>query len=445
MMNRMNRVSGLLFAAALVCLLAAAALPQDDDILYWTCGMHPSVKSEEPGKCPICNMDLVPVMRDKEAVPGEERKIELTVGPDAARLASIRTTEVTRIMLAKNIRAPGELAYDETRSTVISSRVSGWIERLHADYTGVEIKKGEPLAEIYSPELVTAQKEYLLARGTSLEKSAREKLILLGITPGQIERLDKRSEPRTNLPVLSETGGTVVHRYVTDGDFVNRGQPLFHISDLSRLWVYADLFENNLHLIEVGQMASITSDAFPGEEMLAQVSFIEPVLDRKTRSVKVRLDIDNSDRKLKPGMKVDVVLKIPLSSGVGTMETHLGDENHVDVAEAHKGHGDQGNSKMSKKGVLAVPRSAIIDTGTRSIAFVEIAPWLYQLRKVSLGTSANGYYIVLSGLEEGERVVERGGFLLDSQTQLTGGAEEIYGGALGKDSKKTEPQTKHIH
>ncbi len=430
-MTLINRAPGLLLAAVLVFLLTATAVPQEDEILYWTCGMHPSVRAEDPGKCPICNMDLVPVMKEPEAVPGEEREIELTIGPDAARLAQIRTVEVARMMLVKKIRAPGELAYDETRSAVMSSRVSGWIERLFADYTGIEIGKGEPLAEIYSPELVTAQKEYLLARGTALEKGAREKLLLLGITPAQIDELERRSEVKTVLPILAEIGGTVVHRYVTDGDFVKKGQALFLVSDLSRLWVYADLFENNLQHVEIGQMASITSDAFPGEEILAQVAFIEPSLDRKTRSVKVRLDADNSNRLLKPGIRVDVAFRIPLSSDNGG-------------SDAHMGRGEQGGA-MGRGGVLAVPRSAIIDTGTRSVAFVEIAPGRYQLRKVRLGASAGGYYIVLAGLEEGERVVEKGSFLLDSQTRLTGEAEEIYGGALGKESKKTGQQPKHIH
>lgn len=430
-MISIKHTPGLLVAAALILLLAAPSLPQEDDILYWTCGMHPSVKAEDPGKCPICNMDLVPVMRETETAQGAKEEIELVIGPDAARLARIKTVEVTRMMLVKNIRAPGELAYDETRSAVISSRVSGWIERLHANYTGVEIEAGEPLAEIYSPELVTAQKEYLLARGTSLEASAREKLILLGITPGQIEKLDRSSEMKTTQPVLAEIGGTVVHRYVTDGDFVKKGQPLFHVSDLSGLWVYAALFENNLRHVEIGQMASITSDAFPGEELIAQVTFIEPELDRKTRSVKVRLNVDNSDRMLKPGIQVDVVFRIPLSGGGTSADAHVGHQNH--------------GGASSRGGVLAVPRSAIIDTGTRRIAFVEIDPGRYQLRRVSLGASADGYYVVLAGLEEGERVVRRGSFLLDSQTQLTGGAEEIYGGALGKESVNTDPEPKHIH
>lgn len=431
MIRHIDRARRLILAVLLILLFAAPSAPQEDDILYWTCGMHPSVKAEDPGKCPICNMDLVPVIKEKEAAEGSKEEVELVIGPDAARLARIKTAVVTRMKLVKNIRAPGEIAYDETRSVVISSRVSGWIERLHVDYTGIEIEEGAPLAEIYSPELVTAQREYLLARGTNIEKSAREKLILLGITPGQIEKLDRRSETNTVLPVLSEIGGTVVHRLVAEGDYVKKGQPLFHVSDLSKLWIYADLFENNLQYVEIGQMANITTDAFPGEEILARVTFIEPELDRRTRSAKARLEVDNSDRLLKPGMQADVTFRIPLTAPGGSASAPMGHEDH--------------GASMSQGGVLAVPRSAIIDTGTRRIAFVEIDPGRYQLRRVRLGASSGDYYVVLEGLEEGERVVERGGFLLDSQTQLTGGAEEIYGGALGKESDKTDTQPKHIH
>jgi Cu(I)/Ag(I) efflux system membrane fusion protein len=376
-------------------------------------------------------MDLVPVMKKAETPEGKKEGIELVIDPDAARLARIRTSPVTRRMLVKNIVAPGELALDETRSMVISSRVSGWIERLHADYAGIEIDEGAPLAEIYSPELVTAQKEYLLAKGTPLEASAREKLVLLGITPQQLGELTRRTEPGTITPILSVISGTVLHRHVSEGDYIKKGQPLFHISDLSRLWAYADLFESDLKHIEIGQMASVTPEAFPDREILARVTFIEPELDRRTRSVRARLEVYNDDRTLKPGMLADVTFQIPLASEDARAAAHMG----------HDGHGED----PGRAGVLAVPRSAIIDTGTRKIAFVETGPGRYQLRMVRIGASAGDYYELLDGLEEGERVVERGAFLLDSQTQLTGMAEEIYGGALGKESEKAEEGPKHIH
>ncbi len=188
----------------LAALLAAPQLhteAEDEEILYWTCGMHPSVRADEPGKCPICNMDLVPVMKEAEPAPAEREAIELSIGEEAARLARIRTVPVERMALSLPIDAPGEISYDETRTAFISSRVGGWIEKLYADETGMKLRKGDPLVEIYSPELVSAQKEYLLARGTDLEESAGEKLLLLGLTEGQLRTLRGESDISMTLTI----------------------------------------------------------------------------------------------------------------------------------------------------------------------------------------------------------------------------------------------------
>jgi Cu(I)/Ag(I) efflux system membrane fusion protein len=436
--------SRLLIAVPLFTLIvsigfAVQAASQDDDILYWTCGMHPSVKEDGPGKCPICNMDLVPVMREKGREPSGDEKVELDIGADAARLARIRTVEVERRLLVKRIESPGELAYDETRTAVISSRVAGWIERLHADYTGMELLEGEPLAEIYSPELVSAQKEYLLALGTNLEKAARAKLILLGVKPDQISGLEKRSETSATLAILAPIGGTIVHRNVTEGENISRGQTLFHMVDLSNLWIIAHVFETDLGLVEIGQEAVVTSDAFPGEEIPARVAFIEPTLDPKTRSAEVRLEAANPDGRLRPGTFVRVTLEIPITDKGAAAAMAAGEEGHME----HAGHG--AGAGRAGMGVIAVPRSAVINTGRRSVAFVEIGPGRYEMRNIKIGSAAGDHYVVLEGLAEGERVVERGAFLLDSQTQLTGEAEEIYGGALGKESEKADPQAGHRH
>jgi Cu(I)/Ag(I) efflux system membrane fusion protein len=424
-----------LFTIIVIFGVAAQAASQDDDILYWTCGMHPSVKEDEPGKCPICNMDLVPVMRETEREPSGEREVELDIGAEAARLARIRTVEIVRMVLVKRIESPGELAYDETRMAVISSRVNGWIERLHADYTGMELHKGEPLAEIYSPELVSAQKEFLLARGTNLEKAAREKLILLGIMPDQIREIEGRSETATTLFVRAPIGGTILHRNVTEGERIARGQTLFHMADLSRLWIVARIFESDLGLVEIGQEASVTSDAFPGEEIMARVTFIEPTLDARTRSAAVRLEIPNPDRRHRPGTFVRVTFEIPITGEAAAAQA-IGRMDHA---------GHEARAVRAGRGVIAVPRSAVVNTGRRSVAFVEIEPGRYEMRNVKIGPATEDYYVVLEGLAEGERVVERGSFLLDSQTQLSGEAEEIYGGAIGKESDKADPHPGHKH
>jgi Cu(I)/Ag(I) efflux system membrane fusion protein len=419
-------IVALLILASLLGSLQSHAAGEDADILYWTCGMHPSVKAEESGKCPICNMDLVPVMKETETTPAEGKPIELNIGEEAARLARISTALVTRMMLTLSIDAPGELAYDETRTAVISSRVGGWIEKLYADETGMELGEGDPLIEIYSPELVSAQKEYLLARGTELEAHAMEKLLLLGLTKKQVRELHEESDISTTLTIFASAAGTVVHRGVTSGERIEAGRTLFHIADLSRLWVLADIFENDIGLVRKGQEARITVDALQGVEIESSVAFIEPATNPRTRSTRIRLEIENPDSSLRPGMFAKVRIEAPM----GGME---------------EGSGDPHRMHMQDGGVLAVPRGAIINTGRRTIAFVETGPGRYLLRKVKLGVLAGDHYVVLDGLSEGERVVERGSFLLDSQAQLSGQAEEIYGGALGKESEKVDPHSGHIH
>jgi Cu(I)/Ag(I) efflux system membrane fusion protein len=415
------------------------AATQDDGILYWTCGMHPSVRADEPGTCPICNRDGGRVLGDPYKKPAGDQRIELDIGARAARLARIKTVEVERRVLIKVVEAPGELAFDETKAAVISSRVSGWIERLHADYTGKELHKGEPLAEIYSPELVSAQKEYLLARGTELAASAREKLILFGVTPDQIRELDERSEVVTTLLIRAPIGGTIVHRNVTEGDNIAKGRVLFHMADLSGLWIVANVFETDLGLIEIGHEAIVTSDAFLGEQLTARVTFIEPTIDEKTRSAKVRLEVPNPDRRLRPGTFVRVTFEIPITGRGATAAVRAGETGTMEHA-GHEAHMDRAGG-----GVIAVPRSAVVNTGRRSVAFVEIGPGRYELRHVKIGASTDSHYVVLDGLSEGERVVERGAFLLDSQSQLTGEAEEIYGGALGKEGERIDQHAGHVH
>jgi Cu(I)/Ag(I) efflux system membrane fusion protein len=414
--------------ATLLVLAVLFAVPQagteaEDEILYWTCGMHPSVKADEPGKCPICNMDLVPVIKESKTAPAEREAIELAIGEEAARLARISTVPVERMALSLSIEAPGEISYDETRTAFISSRVGGWIEKLYADETGMKLSKGDPLVEIYSPELVSAQKEYLLARGTDLEKRAGEKLLLLGLTEGQLRTLLDESDISMTLTIFSPAPGTVVHRGVTEGERIMPGHNLFHVADLSHLWVVADIFENDIAFVREGQEAWIGTAALQGVEISSSVSFVEPVTNVRTRSTRIRLEVENKDNSLRPGMFANVRIEAPLAG----MEENA----------------DQQHMRSKHAGVLAVPRGSIINTGRRTVAFVEKEPGSYILREVKLGPLAGDYYVVLGGLSEGERVVERGSFLLDSQARLTGQAEEIYGGALGKESEKIDPHAGH--
>lgn len=404
---------------------------------YWTCGMHPSVRESGPGKCPICFMGLVPVYGEEAAPtggPAEEGDIEIRISPAAARLARIRTAEARRRDLSRVIRATAVIEYDETRTAMIAARFGGRVERLFADFTGKRIAVGEKLASIYSPELVSAQREYLLARGSSLSAAAGRKLSLWGMTGSQIEALEERGDVGENVDIHSPAGGTIIHRYIAEGSYVSEGDPMFHISDISRVWVVADVFENAIGLISEGMEARVECEAFPGESWTGNISFIEPYLDRDTRSVKVRVEIDNTDEALKPGMYAVAEIRVPIAGEAEDkeMDMYMGAADGATVS-AHEGHGA---GKIEGKGVLSVPASSVIDTGTRTVVFVEKEEGVYVLRRVVTGPRAQGFYVVLEGLAEGERVVERGSFLIDSQASLTGMAEEVYGGALGKESEK---------
>ena len=396
------------------------------EISYWTCGMHPSVREDQEGKCPICNMDLVPVYAETEKEAGKQEEIRITISPDAARLARISTVEVSRRNLVKLIRAPALVEYDETGESVISARVGGRVEKLYADYTGMTISRGDPLALLYSPELISAQKEFLLASGSDLSGSARRKLLLWGITEEQIRELSGRGDIQENLLIYAPSSGTLVHRYIREGGYVREGDPLFHISDLSTVWVVADLFENDIDLVQKGLTAEIEFEALPGESIRGRISFMEPFLSGSLRSLKIRVEVDNRDNKLKPGMLAAMKIGVPLGGSKGLSAPTAGHSGH----SGHAAGGD--NPGM---GVLSVPKSAVVNTGTRSVAFVQKEEGVYLLRNVTLGGSSDGYYVILDGLAEGERVVEKGSFLIDSQSRLTGQAEEVYGGALGKESE----------
>ena len=401
------------------------------EVLYWTCGMHPSVKQNKEGKCPICNMDLVPVYAELEKEAGKQEEIRITISPAAARLARVSTVEVSRRNLVKLVRAPALVEYDETGESVISARVGGRVEKLYADYTGMTISIGDPLALLYSPELISAQKEFLLASGSDLSGSARRKLLLWGITEKQIEELSGRGDIQETLLIHAPSTGTLVHSYIREGGYVREGDPLFHIADLSTVWVMADLFENDIDLVQEGLTVEIEFEALPGESIKGRISFMEPFLTGSLRSLKVRVEVKNINNKLRPGMLAAMNIEVPLS---GSKDRAAAAAKQMEAG--HSGHSDHGaGGDDVGTGVLAVPKSAVVNTGTRSVAFVQKEEGVYLLRNVTLGSSSDGYYVILDGLAEGERVVEKGSFLIDSQSRLTGQAEEVYGGALGKESE----------
>ena len=287
---------------------------------FWTCVMHPTVKMQESGSCPVCKMDLIPIY--------EGSGLELTEQQKA--LIPVRTEPVAFREVSRDIRTVGVLDYNETRMAYASTRISGWIEDLHINFTGINVRKGDELLSIYSPELVTAQEEYLTALKSvaelkdteyvELRKSveqtltaAKSKLELYGLTLSQIEDIRDRGEVRTTLPLFAPMAGTVVHMNVTQGQHVNKGTNLYRIADLNSLWIMADVYEYELPWIYMAQAVEITAQSMPGVTFSGQVTYIYPFFDAQTRTQKVQIEVANPTGRLRPGMYVTLQIKPTLA------------------------------------------------------------------------------------------------------------------------------------
>ena len=297
-----------------------ASLDEAKTIRYWTCVMHPTVKMPEPGSCPVCKMDLIPVY--------EGSGLELTEQQKA--LIPVRTEPVAFREVSREIRTVGVLDYNETRMAYASTRISGWIEDLHIDFTGINVREGDELLSIYSPELVTAQEEYLTALKSieelqnteyaelrrSVEQTvtaAKSKLELYGLTLEQIEGIRDRGEVSTTLPLFAPMAGTVVHMNVSQGQHVNKGMNLYRIADLNSLWIMADVYEYELPWIYMGQPVEITTQSMPGLTFPGKVTYIYPFFDTQTRTQKVQIEVANPTGRLRPGMYVTLEIKPTLA------------------------------------------------------------------------------------------------------------------------------------
>jgi multidrug efflux pump subunit AcrA (membrane-fusion protein) len=363
----------------------------------WTCSMHPQIRQPKPGKCPLCGMDLIPVTKTSGGLR------TLTVTPEARALMSIETSPVERRYVTHEIRMVGKVDYDETKLGYITAWVSGRLDRLYVDYTGVPVRKGDHMVYIYSEDLYSAQQELIQAvkfarqRGgapdvgaVDLVKSAREKLRLLGLKDDQINEIEKQDKPSDHLTIYSPVGGIVVEKLRQEGERVKTGDRIYTIADLNVVWVHLDAYESDLPWIRYGQDVTITTEAYPGEEFHGSIAFIQPVLNDKTRTVMVRVNVPNREGKLKPEMFVHAVVRPKVAAGGRVMDPSLAGKwicpMHPEVVKDKPGDCDTCGMPLVRaeslgyvtaesdkaKPPLVVPYSAILPTGTRAVVYLEL-------------------------------------------------------------------------
>jgi Cu(I)/Ag(I) efflux system membrane fusion protein len=370
-----------------------------DDVSHYTCSMHPSVRKDGPGTCPICSMNLSPVTFDEE----ESGVIMIDEGRRAQ--VGIRTGKVVKSPMTRSLRAVGRVAYDESRLRDVTLKLGGWITKLHVERTGQPVKQGQLLFTLYSPELYAAQQEYLLAksahsdggRGEYLAKAAEKKLQLWGMTAAQIAALATRGEAQENMPFYSPASGYVIEKDVVEGGAVEAGQRLFRIAALDRVWVEAELYEADLAIVSKGQRATISLSYLPDKTYDGTVSYVFPYLDPASRTARVRVELPNKGLELKPDMYATVAFQIDLGAR------------------------------------LQVPIDAVVYTGPRRLVFVDMGEGRLRPVEVTLGVRTDDAVEVKSGLNEGDVVVTSGNFLVAAESRIRSAAkiwsEERAGGS----------------
>ena len=419
----------------------------------WTCSMHPQIQQPKPGSCPLCGMDLIPA-ESGGSESGSERSV--TLSSYARTLAEVETTPVERRFVTRPVRMIGKVDFDETRVARISAWMPGRIERLYVDYQGIKVRAGDHLLDLYSPELLTAQQELVLATGINLA-AAREKLRLLGLSPEQIAEIESRGTPGDQITVQAPISGVVIKKDAVEGSYVKTGSPLYSIADLSHLWVKIEAYERDLPWIHYGQSVTLTTEAYPGESFDGRLVFIDPLVDSKTRTVALRVNVANTDGKLKPGMLVYAVVESEVGADGQVFSPDLAGKwispMHPEVIKDGPGTCDvcgvplkraEDLGYVSEGGAeapLVIPASAPLITGERAIVYVAdpSQEGTYEGREIQLGPRAGDFYVVHEGLEEGEQVVSRGNFKIDCAIQIVAGTSMMSPGEGGAAASEPQP------
>jgi Cu(I)/Ag(I) efflux system membrane fusion protein len=452
----------------------------------FTCPMHPEIRQDEPGDCPICGMDLVPstrqstannasgsVSNDRYICPmmctppssepgrcpvcamelvkatgsgsGDGRSI--MIEPSARRLIGIQTATATLGSVSQSIRTIGTIDFDESKLATISAYVDGRIEKLYADYIGVPVTKNDDLALIYSPDLYSAQIEFLsslqdngldrLGSSSNFRELAKQKLIELGYADDQLAELRSRGEAESRIRIRSPIDGTVIDKFAVEGDYLKTGDKIFRIADLTTVWLMMDLYPDDAARIRFGQQVEAEVDSMPNDVFVGRVAFIAPTLNTKTQTVRVRVEILNLDGSLKPGDFATARISVPAiqqdqiydptlaNKYISPMHPQIVRDAPGDcpicgmqlIPTSSLGYTDK---PLPKQQVITVPRNAVLMTGDNSVVYVETEPGRFEIRRITVGPMTDDRAIILEGVAAGETVATKGNFLIDSQMQLAG-------------------------
>ena len=417
----------------------------------FTCPMHPQIRNVGAGSCPICGMPLVPASAGGGSDVGE---FAVNIQPAARRLANIQTARVQREPVVTTLETVGAIMIDESRMVTVASYIDGRLERLFADYTGVTVSRGDHLAVVYSPELYSAQIEYLESRRmasegpataipairdtqTKLATSGRQRLVELGMTDEQILELEQSGKAQSRLTIFTPTGGTVIEKLAVEGKYVKAGEPIYRIADLSTVWLKLELYPEDAALVRFGQQVNAVIQSSPGHTIAGRVAFVDPTVNDKNRTVGVRVEFLNEDGRLRPGDYATANVMLPIGSQGEVYDEQLAGRwispMHPQIISDQPGacpicgmdlvptsRYGYADSPVEQPASLWIPRSAALLAGSNSVVYVETEQGHFEIRPVTIGPLLKDQVVIINGLKEGETVATSGNFLIDSQMQLAG-------------------------